>query len=77
MPSVSQRQHNFFEAVAHSPRSEANRRVSRQVALEFVAADQAAGKFKKKKAPHLKRSASRPRMSIDDEGSDTGGMGDA
>jgi hypothetical protein len=45
MPSKSQRQHNFFEMVKHSPEMQRKTGVSGKVAAEFTEADKRAGKF--------------------------------
>lgn len=54
MPSKSQRQHNFFEMIAHNP-EKAKVRVTKglkKTAKEFVAADKAEGwKMRKKQPP--------------------------
>lgn len=39
MPSVSRRQHNFFEWIKHDPEAASKTGVSHAVASEFVAAD--------------------------------------
>lgn len=39
MPSVSQKQHNFFEMIAHDPEAAKRTGVSKNVADEFVQAD--------------------------------------
>jgi DNA-binding cell septation regulator SpoVG len=45
MPSKTQRQHNFFEAVKHSPAMQQRTGVSEKVADEYLQADKRAGKF--------------------------------
>lgn len=49
MPSKSKKQHNFMEAVAHSPAFAKKAGVSQKVGKDFAAADKASGKFKTKK----------------------------
>lgn len=39
MPSVSRRQHNYFEAISHDPAFAAKAGVKQSVANDFVAAD--------------------------------------
>lgn len=41
MPSTSQKQHNFMEAVAHGMKPKGKKGPSKKVAKEFVAADKA------------------------------------
>jgi hypothetical protein len=47
MPSVSQKQHNFMEMVAHDPKAAKRVGVPQSVGKEFAEADKA----KKKKSP--------------------------
>lgn len=49
MPSTSQKQHNFFAAIANSPEFAKKAGVSSLVGKEFVRADKG-GKFDKSKA---------------------------
>lgn len=49
MPSKSQRQHNFMEMIAHDPRIAKQKGISPKVGKDFVEADKASGKFRKKK----------------------------
>ena len=51
MPSVSKKQHNFMEAVAHSPKFAKKAGVKQSVGKEFAAADK--GKTFKKGGPSL------------------------
>ena len=60
MPSVSKKQHNFMEAVAHSPKFAKKVGVKQSVGKDFAAADKATGKYKgkgdgKKAAPRRKK----------------------
>lgn len=48
MPSVSRKQHNFFEAVKHGWKPKGRKAPSVKVAKEFVDADAATGKYKSK-----------------------------
>lgn len=50
MPSKSKKQHNFMEAIAHSPEFAKKAGVSQKVGKDFAAADKASGKFKPKKS---------------------------
>jgi hypothetical protein len=45
MPSVSKPQHNFMEAVDHNPAFAKKVGVPRKVGADFVAADQASGRY--------------------------------
>lgn len=49
MPSISKRQHNFFEAIAHSSAFAKKAGVPQSVGQDFANADKASGKFMKKK----------------------------
>lgn len=49
MPSSSRKQHNFMEMLAHNPDLARKKGPTVKVAKEFVAADKATGKFRKKK----------------------------
>lgn len=51
MPSKSDKQHRFMEAVAHDPKFAKKAGVSQGVGKDFVKADKKAGKFKGKKKP--------------------------
>lgn len=55
MPSTSAKQHNFMEAVAHSPEFAKKAGVPQKVGKDFAAADKNAGmdKPKKKKRTEL------------------------
>lgn len=55
MPSVSKKQHNFMEAVAHSPAFAKKAKVSQSVGKDFAAADKRAGKRKVKALPTRKK----------------------
>jgi hypothetical protein len=46
MPTVSRKQHNFMEAVAHSPAFAKKAGVPQKVGKEFAAADKAKSKSK-------------------------------
>lgn len=48
MPSVSKKQHNLMQAVAHNPEFAKKVGIPQKVGKEFAAADKAAGKFKAK-----------------------------
>jgi hypothetical protein len=48
MPSVSRKQHNFFEAVAHSPEFARKAGVPQTVGKDFAKADDKAGITKRK-----------------------------
>jgi hypothetical protein len=50
MPSLTKKQHNFMQAAKHNPYFARKAGISQTVASEFIAADQKAGKFQKKKA---------------------------
>ncbi|HEY8276800.1 MAG TPA: hypothetical protein VIG52_07385 [Methyloceanibacter sp.] len=49
MPSKSAKQHRFMEAAAHNPAFAKKAGISQKVAKEFVSADQAKAKAKRKK----------------------------
>ena len=49
MPSTSKKQHNFMEAVAHSPQFAKKAGVPQKVGKDFAAADKTEGRFKPKK----------------------------
>jgi len=51
MPSTSRKQHNFMEAVAHSPDFAKKSGVPQKVGKDFAAADKASGKFRSSKPP--------------------------
>lgn len=51
MPSTSQAQHNFFEAIAHDGGFAKRAGVSQKVGTDFVNADKAAGKYRPKRKP--------------------------
>lgn len=48
MPSTSKKQHNFMEAIAHSPEFAKKAGVAQSVGQDFADADKAIGKFKSK-----------------------------
>lgn len=48
MPSQSKKQHQFFEAIAHSPKFAKKAKVSKDVADDFLAADKKAHKYQGK-----------------------------
>lgn len=48
MPSSSKKQHEFMQAVSHSPEFAKKVGVSQEVGKEFTKADKKAGKYKKK-----------------------------
>jgi hypothetical protein len=48
MPSKNQKQHNLMEMVAHNPAAAKRLGIPQKVGEDFVAADKATGKFKKK-----------------------------
>ena len=50
MPSKSKKQHNFMEAVAHSPDFAKKVGVAQSVGQDFAKADKASGRYMKKKA---------------------------
>lgn len=45
MPSTTKKQHNFMQAVAHSPKFAKKAGVSQKVGKEFANADKKQGKF--------------------------------
>lgn len=49
MPSTSDKQHHFMEAIAHDPKFAKKAGVSQSVGQDFADADKASGKFKGKK----------------------------
>ena len=49
MPTVSKKQHNFMEAVAHSPEFAKKAGVPQSVGKDFASADDSAGKTKPKR----------------------------
>ncbi len=51
MPSVSKKQHNFMEMVAHDPAAAKRVGVSSSVGKDFVEADKAQGKPKQRRKP--------------------------
>lgn len=51
MPSSSQKQHRFMEAIAHGMKPRSGKGPSPSVAKEFVNADKVSGKYKKKRKP--------------------------
>lgn len=63
MPTVSKKQHNLMEAVAHDPEMAAKAGIPQSVGKEFAAADQAQGKTKQNRKP-LYSEASRKKMAL-------------
>lgn len=55
MPSKSKAQHNFMEAVAHSPAFAKKAGIPSKVGKDFAAADKRAGKRKVKALPTRKK----------------------
>jgi hypothetical protein len=55
MPSVSQKQHNFFNMVKHSPQMQRETGVPKKVADEFLQADKRAGLYQKPTNPLIPR----------------------
>ena len=56
MPSKSQKQHNFMEAVAHNPKFAKKAGVPQKVGKDFADADKKKGNFGAHKVyPHLKK----------------------
>jgi len=53
MPSSSDKQHRFMEAIKHSPAFAAKAGVPQSVGREFADADEQSGKFRKKSKPKL------------------------
>ena len=51
MPSVSKKQHNLMEAVAHDPEVAAKTGIKASVGKDFVEADKAQGKPKQRRKP--------------------------
>ena len=49
MPSVSKKQHNLMEMVAHNPAAAKRVGIKQSLGKDFVSADKASGKFKGKK----------------------------
>jgi len=49
MPSTSKKQHNFMEAIAHSPKFAKKVDVPQKVGKDFAAADKQSGKYQPKK----------------------------
>jgi len=52
MPSASEKQHRFMEAVAHSPEFAKKAGVAQSVGRDFAHADQAEGKYQGKVKAH-------------------------
>lgn len=65
MPTVSKKQHNFMEAVAHSPEFAKKAGVPQSVGKDFSAADKAEGSEKIKALPE-KVSDKKPKKRIRD-----------
>lgn len=59
MPSKSQKQHNLMEAAAHDAAFAKAHGISQDVAREFIHADAASGKFRKKSTQRANRSRKR------------------
>ena len=55
MPSHSQKQHNFWNIVSHSPEFAKKVDVSRKVADEYLEADRRAGRFQTRQNPLVPR----------------------
>lgn len=55
MPSKSQKQHNFWEIVFHSPEFARKVDASKKVAHEFLEADRRAGRFQSHRNPLVPR----------------------
>jgi hypothetical protein len=55
MPSVTPKQHRFFEMVKHSPAMQKKTGVSEKVADEFLQADKRAGLYQKPTNPLIPR----------------------
>jgi hypothetical protein len=55
MPSVSQKQHNLMEGVAHSLKFARQVGIPMNVGKDFAAADKASGKFRAKGKRHGKK----------------------
>jgi hypothetical protein len=51
MPTVSKKQHNFMEMVAHNPAAAKRTGVPQSVGKEFVEADKGQGKAAQKRKP--------------------------
>lgn len=51
MPSSSEKQHKFMEAVAHSPKFAKKAGVSQSVGKDFVEADKKTGKYARDASP--------------------------
>jgi hypothetical protein len=49
MPSKTKKQHRFMEMIAHNPMIAKQKGISQKVGKDFVAADKAEGKYRKKK----------------------------
>lgn len=62
MPTVSKKQHNLMEMVAHDPAAAKRIGISPSVGKEFVEADKSQGKAKQRRKP-LYSEASRKKMS--------------
>lgn len=61
MPTVSKKEHNFMEMIAHNPAAAKRVGVAQSVGKEMVAADKAQGKEKQKRKP-LYSESSRAKM---------------
>lgn len=59
MPTVSAKQHNFMEMIAHDPGAAKRVGVSQSVGKEFVEADKAQGKAKQKRKPLYSHASSK------------------
>lgn len=60
MPSVSQKQHNFFEAIAHSPEFAKKAGVPQSVGKDFAKADDKAGITKTHHGKPIKKKFAKP-----------------
>lgn len=61
MPSKSKAQHNFFEAVAHSPKFAKEAGVPQSVGKDFSAADKKDKSYKKKEKVNPKKGLASPK----------------
>lgn len=60
MPSVSGKQHRFFEMIAHNPTIAHQRGIDPKVGKDFVEADKREGKFQSTAAGGLRRKEIKP-----------------
>jgi hypothetical protein len=61
MPSKSRFQHDFFQAIAHSPEFAKKVGVKQEVGKDFTAADKAEGKYQKKDSDKNVKKPSHPK----------------